>query len=120
MRLVFWHARRHTLLFLQHAGACVDGARGELASVLREATAGRSVVPGTYYETFVFASVAFLPATPTRWLLPLVVFLTPLADAPLCFRLSFVLNRCWSRHPAPPCQCVPPGLTNVLPQSAHG
>ena len=67
-----------------------------------------------------FAATAFFPAAPTRWLLPLVVFLTPAALAPLCLRASLVLSRCWSRQPAPPCQWAPPGLVKVLPQCAHG
>ena len=65
-------------------------------------------------------AAAFLPAAPTRWLFWEVVFLTPVTDAPLCLRESLVLSFCWSRQPAPPCQCAPPGLQKVLPQCSHG
>lgn len=63
-----------------------------------------------------FAAVARFPAAPTRWLFWLAVFLTPLTEAPAYFLESLVLSRCWSRQPAPACQCAPPSRTNVLPQ----
>ena len=60
-----------------------------------------------------FTAVFALPSAPTRCALALVVFLTPLADAPLCLRESLLSSRRWSRQPSPPCQCAPPGPVNV-------
>ena len=83
-------------------------------------TASFLAYPTLLLPAAAFAAVSFLPCTPTREFFAHVVFLTPATDAPLCLRLSLVASRCWSRIPAPPCQCALPGLQKVLPQCWHG